>query len=126
MKAVAVLGRIALGFAPQVFNADQALHLQPRIRRCLLQRWGSCHVPVAVAADAMLDCRLQAHAQVQQVPNIRARPAPLFSYDITCLRRYGVRSCLLPTPCRSTTSLRFARRLRFSESRFACSNLQVI
>ena len=84
--SVCRLVRIALGLAPQVFNADQALPFQPRIRQRLLQRWGSRQVPVAVAADAMLDCCLQAHAQVQQVPNLRARPAPLFSYDITCLQ----------------------------------------
>ena len=28
--------------------------MQPRIRQCLLHRWGSRHVPVAMAADTML------------------------------------------------------------------------
>ena len=35
-------------------------------------------MPVALAADAMLDRCFQAHAQRQQVLDLRARPAPLF------------------------------------------------
>lgn len=35
-------------------------------------------MPVALAADAMLDRRLQADAQGQQVADLRTRPAPLF------------------------------------------------
>ena len=34
-------------------------------------------MPVAFAADTVLNCCLQAYAQFQQVPNLRARPAPL-------------------------------------------------
>lgn len=41
--------------------------LQPRVGQGLQQRRGSRHVPVALAADRMLDRRLQAHAQGQQV-----------------------------------------------------------
>ena len=69
---------VALGLAPQVFDAEQALRFQPRVGQCLLQRRGSRRVPPVLAADAMLDRRLQAHAQIQQVANLRAHPAPLF------------------------------------------------
>ena len=56
-KAVAVLGRLAWGLAPPVFNADQALPFQPRIRQRLLQCWVYRLVPIAVpvAANVMLD-----------------------------------------------------------------------
>lgn len=70
------LCRVALRLAPQLFDADQALRLQPRVGHRLLRHRGSCHVPVAVAADPVLDGRLQAHAQGQQVAYLRARPAP--------------------------------------------------
>ena len=40
-----------MGFAPQVFDADQALRLQPRVGHGLLHRRGPPHVPIALAAD---------------------------------------------------------------------------
>ena len=49
------LCRVSLCFAPQVFDADQSLRFQPRVVEGLLQAWGSRHVPVAVATDAVLD-----------------------------------------------------------------------
>ena len=70
--------RIALGLAPQVFHAEQPLRFQPRVGQGLLHGRGSGHVPMALAAGAMLDRRLQVHAQVQQMLDVRAHPAPPF------------------------------------------------
>ena len=70
--------RIALGFAPQVFHAEQSLLLEPCIGHGLLRHRGPGHAPVTQAAHAMLDRGLERHTQTQHMSNLGARPAPLF------------------------------------------------
>ena len=71
-------GSVTLSLDPKVFDADQALGFQPRVGQTLLQGWGSGHVPIAVATDAMLDRSFQTDAQGSQISNLGTRPAPLF------------------------------------------------
>ncbi len=71
-------GSVILSLYPKVFDADQALGFQPRVGQTLLQCWGSGHVPIAVATDAMLDRSFQTDAQGSEIPNLGTRPAPLF------------------------------------------------
>ncbi len=54
---------VALGFTPQVFDAEQPLCPEPVVGHGLLGHRGSGHAPVAQAAHAVLDGRLQRHAQ---------------------------------------------------------------
>ena len=72
------LCRVTLGLAPQVFHTEQTLLLQPRVGNYLIDHRGSGHLPVAVATASVLNRQLQAHAQGQQILDLRARPAPLF------------------------------------------------
>ena len=60
---------VTLSLDPEVFNVDQTLGFQPRVRQTLLQCWGSGHVPIVVvgpvAADGMPDHSLQIDTQSQ-------------------------------------------------------------
>ena len=71
-------GSVTLSLYPKVFDADQALGFQPHVGQTLLQGWGSGHVPIAVATDAMLDRSFQTDAQGSQIQNLGTRQAPLF------------------------------------------------
>ena len=56
-------GSVTLKLDPEDFDADQTLGSQPRVGQALMQGWGSGHIPMAVAADSMLDRGLQVDAQ---------------------------------------------------------------
>ena len=71
-------GSVNLILYPKVRNADQTLGFQVCVGQTSLHGWGSVHVPIAVATDAMLDRSLQIDTQNPQMPNLGARPAPLF------------------------------------------------
>ena len=55
-------GSVTLSLNPEDFDAGQIWGFQLHVGQTLLQGWGSLHVPVAVAADSMLDRSLQIDA----------------------------------------------------------------
>ena len=71
-------GSVSLSLNSKVFDAGQALGFQPRVGQTLLLGWGSGHMPIAAAIDAMLDLSFQINVQGPKMPNLGACQAQLF------------------------------------------------
>ena len=63
---------------PPVSEGDQSLSFQPVVGQPLLDSLGAGAVSVALARYATADSQLCGHAELDQVADLSAGPAPLF------------------------------------------------
>jgi hypothetical protein len=64
---------------PLIFDRDQALASEPRVRHGHLRHLRSRHAVRAFGAHARFDRLAQVDAERNEMADFRARPAPLFS-----------------------------------------------